>query len=106
MSENKYATNEQLTKPLPQLYCCDEYRHILKVKFSSMSFVKGSKILTFIIEFCQIVKELSTLTEKEAIKFIETRNILSMLDPLMREDVRILQISGNMCLENLLKFLD
>lgn len=76
------------------------------VKFSSMTFIKGSNILTFIIEFCQIIKELSTLTEKEAIKLIETRNILSMLDPLMREDVRILQISGNMCLENLLKFLD
>lgn len=70
-----------------------------------MRLTKGSNILSFTMELCQIMKEIYSLTDQLAIKSIAASHMLSTIDRFMREDVRILQISGNMRLETL-EFVD
>ena len=57
------------------------------------------RLLLWNYELCQIIKEIYSLTDQEAIKSVATSYMLSTIDRFMREDVRILQVSGNMSLE-------
>ena len=95
-----------LKAALKAKFCGEDYKRTLQTKLRNIKFEPGMKVATFITELCRIIKELYALTDQEAIKSIAVSHVLSTLDSNLRDEVRILQLSGNLRLENLLEFID
>ena len=83
----------------------NDYRRTLESKLRSTRFTKGMKITSFITELCQIIKELYNVTDETAIKSIAVSHVLSTLDSDMRDEIKILELTGNMKLENILELI-
>ena len=106
LQQNAQANFEAMKNALRETYSGADYKRTLEVKLRNLKFNKGMKIPTFITELCQVIKELYNLQDQEAIKSIAMNHVLANLDSVMRDEVKLLQISGNMRLETLLEFID
>ena len=97
---------DEMKETLSEKFCGDEYKRTLQTKLRNMKFQPPMKVTTFINDLCRIIKELYSLNDNDAVKMIATNHVLSTLDNSIREEVKILLLTGNLQLENLLEFID
>ena len=99
-------TYEQAKQTLRETYFGDDYKRTLETKLRNMKFTTGMKVTVFTTELCQIIRELYGIDDNEAVKSIAISHVLSTLDSKLKDEVKLLQLSGNLRLENLLEFVD
>ena len=87
-------------------FCGEEYRTALETKLRNRKFRKGLKVTTFARELRMTVSELYAIKDKTAVEAIATNQVLSSLDDQLQKEVHILQVAGNVKLENLLELID
>ena len=106
LNTNADISYDDCKEMLQERFSGDDYRRTLESKLRSMRFEKGMKITTFIADLTRVIQELYNLTDEDAIKSIAINHIISNLDPSMRDEIKILQLAGNLKLENLLELVD
>ena len=70
-----------------------------------MKFRAGTKIPEFLRELRSTIRDYYGLTNVEQIDQIDMNHMLSILEDSVREDAKILQLSGNVKIENLLELI-
>ena len=106
LQRNAQADFQAMKDALREAYSGADYKRTLEVKLRNLKFTRGMKVPTFITELCQVIKELYNIQDQDAIKSIAINHVLANLDNAMRDEVKILQLSGTLRLENLLEFID
>ena len=99
-------TYSDLKGAIKDEFCGEEYRRALETRLRNLNFRKGLKVTTFARELRMRVSELYAIKDKTAVEAIATNQVLSSLDDQLRKEVHILQLAGNVKLENLLELID
>ena len=86
-------------------FCGAEFKRCLQIKLQGMKFTKGTSINTFANELNTIIKQLYGITDATVITSIATNHLVNNLDPWLREEAKMFQLSGVDNLENLLEFV-
>ena len=87
-------------------YTGTNYKRILESKFRSLLFRKGMKINQFCSELYTVIRELYYIYDENAIQSIAISHVVSNLDDTLKGDIKLLQLSGNVKLENILEIAE
>ena len=91
---------------LERTYTGATHKRALELKFRSLRFRKGMKINQFCSELFTVIRELYDIHDENAIQSIAISHIVSNLDDAVKGDVKLLQLSGNVKLENILELAE
>ena len=91
---------------LERKYTGTNYKRTLESKFRSLRFRKGMKINQFCSELYTVIRELYDIHDENAIQSIAISHVVSNLDDAVKGDVKLLQLSGNVKLENNLELTE
>ena len=86
---------------MKELFCGDDYKRTLQVKFHNLQFRKGTIIIPFVHELRTTIHELYGIMTEEAIEGIAISHVLVTLEDSVKKQVQVLQLAGNQQLENL-----
>ena len=84
-------------------YSGEEYKRHVESKLRNLKFRAGTKIREFLRELRSTIRDYYGLTTVEQIDQIGMNHILSTLEDSIREDAKILLLSGNVKTQNFLK---
>ena len=82
------------------------YKRTLESKFRSLLFRKGMKINQFCSELYTVIRELYDIYDENAIQSIAISHVVSNLDDALKGAIKLLQLSGNVKLENILEIAE
>ena len=91
---------------LERTYTGTNYERTLESKFRLLRFRKGMEINQFCSELYAVVRELYNIHDENAIQSIAISHVVSNLDDAIKGDVKPLQLSGNVNLENILELAE
>ena len=91
---------------LERTYTGTNYKRTLESKFRSLRFRKGMKINQFFSELFTVIRGLYDIHDENAIQSIAISHVVSNLDDAVKGDVKLLQLSGNVKLENILELAE
>ena len=96
---------DNLKAALAEAFPGEVYKRKLETKLRNLTFTKGTKINLFCDSLRTLVRELYDLTDwdKISIDAIAINHVIVQLDEQVRQDVKVLQLAGNECLERLLR---
>lgn len=104
-SGNQAMTYKELKALLESKFCGTDYKRALELKLRNLKFRKGTKIAPFVGDLKNTIQELYGIEQEEAVESIAVNHILSSLDDEMRKETKVLQLSGNAKLENILELV-
>ena len=87
-------------------YTGTNYKRTLASKFRSLRFRKGMKINQFCSELYTVIREIYYIHDENAIQSIAISHVVSNLDDALKGDAKLLQLSGNVKLENILELAE
>ena len=105
ISGNQGMTYKDLKELLESKFGGPDYKRALELKLCSLKFRKGTKIAPFVGDLKNTIQELYGIEQEEAIESIAVNHVLSSLDDDMRKEIKVLQLSGNSKLENILELV-
>ena len=91
---------------LERTYTETNYKRTLESKSRSLRFRKGMKINQFFSELFTVIRGLYDIHDENAIQSIAISHVVSNLDDAVKGDVKLLQLSGNVELENILELVE
>ena len=105
LNENNAISYETVKRRLTEKYSGEEYKRHLESKRRNLKFRAITKIPEFLHDLRSTIRDYYSLTNVEQIDQIGMNHILSTLEDSVREDAKILQLSGNVKIENLLELI-
>ena len=91
---------------LETTYTGTNYKIARESKFRSLHLRSGMKIKQFCSELYAVIRELYDINDENAIQSIAISHVVSNLDDAVKGDVKLLQLSGNVKLENILELAE
>eukprot|EP00112_Aurelia_sp_Birch-Aquarium-sp1_P016467 Seg3737.1 transcript_id=Seg3737.1/GoldUCD/mRNA.D3Y31 product="hypothetical protein" protein_id=Seg3737.1/GoldUCD/D3Y31 len=98
-------TYKELKELLELKFCGPDYKRALEIKLCNLKFWKGTKIAPFVGDLKNTIQELYGIEQEEAMESIAFNHVLSSLDDEMRKETKVLQLSGNAKLEDILELV-
>ena len=91
---------------LERTYTGTNYKRTHESKFRSLRFCNGMQINKFSSERFTVIRTLYEIHDENAIQSIAISLVVSNLDDAVKGDVKLLQLSGNIKLENILELAE
>ena len=95
-----------LKKVLKERFSGQDYQRALESKLRSLKFRKGMKIPAFVHELKTSIQELYGLKDDKSVESIAINHLMANLEDSLKAEVKILQLTGNLKLENLLELIE
>ena len=86
-------------------FCGDEFKRNLEIKLQSLRFRKDTRVSSFIDDLYTTIKQLYDIKDQKTVTSIAMSHVINNLEPTLREEAKIFQLSGNNKLENLLEVI-
>ena len=101
------ATYAQLKESLNASFCGKEYRRSLESVLRGLVFVRGQKVQLFRHKLTSTIKELYGITDTNAVNKIAMNYVVANIhDDRVRDQIRILQLSGKASLRSVLELIN
>ena len=104
-NDNEF-TYEDPKDLLERTYTGKIYKTTLESIFRSLRFCKGMKINQFCSELYTVIRELYDIHDENAMQSTAIYHAVSNLDDAVKGAVKLLQLSGNVILENILELAE
>ena len=103
--EENPATYANVKSAFQLRFCGVEFKRNLEIKLHSLRFRKDTCVSNFIDELYTTIKQLYDIKDSETVTSIAMSHVVNNLEPTLREEAKIFQLSGNSKLENLLEVI-
>ena len=103
--EENPATYANVKAAFQQRFCGVEFKRNLEIKLQSLRFRKDTCVSSFIDELYTTIKQLYDIKDSQTVTSIAMSHVVNNLEPTLREEAKIFQLSGNSKLENLLEVI-
>ena len=103
--EENEATYATVKGSFMKRFCGEEFKRGLQIKLQNLRFTKGTPINVFTDELYTTIKQLCNIKESKTLTAIATSHVTNNLDPALREEAKVFQLTGNTRLENLLEVI-